>query len=165
MQAGSLRARLCLDLDGLGIIALENTAYSVLLPNKLQCFRPNSQTPSVDRPTLTTRILLQCDEGEWIAHSLELDLVGTGENKEDAIQDLVGAIVTQVEFCQEKGWDSFFPAPEEVFQMWEKIQLEAWETVLAHAQRKDQDYRYASSLNFSLSDSNQGKRLKILQMA
>ena len=60
-------------------------------------------------PTLTTRVLLYRDEGEWIAHSLELDLVGTGENEEEAKKELVGAIVTQVEFCHEKGWDPFFP--------------------------------------------------------
>ena len=62
-------------------------------------------------PTLTTRVLLYRDEGEWIAHSLELDLVGTGENEEEAKKELVGAIVTQVEFCYEKGWDPFSPAP------------------------------------------------------
>lgn len=116
-------------------------------------------------PTLTTRVLLYRDEGEWIAHSLELDLVGTGENEEEAKKELVGAIVTQLEFCYEKGWDPFSPAPEEVFQMWEKIHLETWETVLAHIHKKNQDYRFASSLNFRFSDSNQGRRLKFLQMA
>lgn len=114
---------------------------------------------------LTTRVLLYRDEGEWIAHSLELDLVGNGENEEEAKNELAGAIVTQVEFCHEKGWDPFSPAPEDVFQMWEKVQLATWETVLAHVQKKDQEYRFASSLNFRLSDSEQGRRLKFLQMA
>ncbi len=114
---------------------------------------------------LTTRVLLYRDEGEWIAHSLELDLVGTGENEEEAKKELVGAIVTQVEFCHEKGWDPFSPAPENVFKIWEKVQLETWETVLAQAQEKNQEYRFASSLNFRLSESEQGRRLKFLQMA
>ena len=43
----------------------------------------------------------------WIAHSLDFDLVETGNSRSDAWENLMLAIKTYVEFGLSKGWDDF----------------------------------------------------------
>ena len=43
----------------------------------------------------------------WIAHSLDFDLVETGDSRSDAWENLMLAIKTYVEFGLSKGWDDF----------------------------------------------------------
>ncbi len=50
-------------------------------------------------------------EGFFVAHCLELDLIGEGKNPQKAIAELIEAIELQIEACQETGSQFFFPAP------------------------------------------------------
>ncbi len=60
------------------------------------------------------------EKGRFIAHCLELDLVGEGANVEDAISSLLEVIETQIESCQETRAQFLFFAPA---QIWQKYQL------------------------------------------
>jgi len=70
------------------------------------------------------RVLIYREDDEWIAHLLEMDLVGTGATPEKAQADLLKAIEAQLSFCFEQKTDPFFPAPKELFEAWEQIQHE-----------------------------------------
>src|SRR5438445_2162924 len=43
------------------------------------------------------RVVFYKEEGDWVAHCLEFDLIGDGPTKEDALKDLSQAIAIQVE--------------------------------------------------------------------
>lgn len=62
------------------------------------------------------RVLLYPEGGSWVAHCLEFDLVGAGAQQDEALQQLAGAIETQVAWSVEQGDPSllFSPAPREV---------------------------------------------------
>ncbi len=56
------------------------------------------------------------DDESWLAHCLEMDLLGDGETVEEAIEDLLRAISGQIRHA--KGPDQiFFPAPREIWAM------------------------------------------------
>lgn len=73
-------------------------------------------------PTPLLRVLTTYEDGEWIAHLLEMDLVGTGQTAEEAQADLKEAFEAQVSFCMQNDLDPFFPAPQHLFDVWERIQ-------------------------------------------
>ncbi len=55
------------------------------------------------------------DNNVWVAHALEMDLVGTGNSPEEAIQTLQECVLAQVEFAMEQDDPSlifFDPDPE-----------------------------------------------------
>ena len=60
------------------------------------------------------------EKGHFIAHCLELDVVGEGANVEDAVSELLEVIETQSESCRETGAQFQFFAPAEV---WYKYRL------------------------------------------
>jgi len=43
------------------------------------------------------RVFFYKEDGDWVAHCLEFDLLGDGETKEEALESLSGAIEIQVE--------------------------------------------------------------------
>jgi hypothetical protein len=67
------------------------------------------------------RVLLYQDDGELVAHALEMDLLGYGKNEKDAVHDLQKLIESQVTFARQQNDDSLlnFPAPKEFFDRWE----------------------------------------------
>ena len=64
------------------------------------------------------RIVFYKEEGEWVAHCLEFDLLGDGPTKEDAMHCLVEAISLQLESSMEHNNPGilFSPAPGEFLQ-------------------------------------------------
>ncbi|MEZ5304677.1 MAG: type II toxin-antitoxin system HicB family antitoxin [Verrucomicrobiales bacterium] len=68
------------------------------------------------------RVITYWEDGEWIAHLLEMDLVGCGESAEEAFEELKGAFEAQITFCLQHDMNPFRPAPDEVFEKWEKTQ-------------------------------------------
>jgi len=80
---------------------------------------------------LSIRVLHYIEDGECVAHALELDLVGTGETFKEAEKDLVDAIVCQVTFAAQQNDPDLlaFPAPPEYFEKWEAAQNEALKAV------------------------------------
>jgi len=68
------------------------------------------------------RVLLSKDEGDFVAHALEMDLVSYGKTEKEALSELDNLIRNQISFAIEKGDDSLilFNAPQEYFKEWEK---------------------------------------------
>ena len=65
--------------------------------------------------------VLICEDKEGIvAHCLEMDICGQGNTKKEAVNDLIGAIRTQIDYCVENDMvDTIFrPAPKEY---WDKF--------------------------------------------
>jgi hypothetical protein len=64
-------------------------------------------------------IVFYQEDGEWIAHCLEFDLVGVGDTKDQAMELLFGAIATQI--CESLRTGNlknlFTPADGEYFRM------------------------------------------------
>jgi predicted RNA binding protein YcfA (HicA-like mRNA interferase family) len=70
------------------------------------------------------RVLIYQENEGWIAHLLEMDLVGTGATQEEAEAELVDAFEAQLSYCTQNKLNPFFPAPPEIFAMWEETQRE-----------------------------------------
>jgi hypothetical protein len=64
--------------------------------------------------------------GNFVAHCLELDLIGEGVNPLDAIKELTDAIEIQLESCTTLS-QVFFPAPDEI---WKKYKQNAERAIL-----------------------------------
>ena len=60
------------------------------------------------------------EDGSFLAHCLELDLVAEGSTSETAFSELLGLIDVQIRTCIDNDnlQNLFFPAPKEV---WEKL--------------------------------------------
>jgi len=56
------------------------------------------------------------EEGTYIAHCLELDLIGLGECVQTAITELLENMYTQTKVCARTGAQFFVPAPQEVWK-------------------------------------------------
>lgn len=65
------------------------------------------------------RIVLYREDGEWVAHCLEFNLVGTGTEQTDAVKVLLEAIGTQVNASNRFRNDAnlFSPADGKYFEM------------------------------------------------
>lgn len=65
------------------------------------------------------RIVFYQEEGDWVAHCLEFDLLGSGVTQKEAISCLAGAIFTQLQFSIEQNAPEvlFSPAPGEYMRM------------------------------------------------
>lgn len=63
--------------------------------------------------TMTFNILLRQIDSECVAHCLELDIVGTGKTKDEAVKELSDLIATQVDYAfNNDNLDNLFhPAP------------------------------------------------------
>jgi len=72
------------------------------------------------------RVLIYEEDGEFVAHALEMDLLGYGNDEKGAAMDLADLIDSQISFAREQNDDSLllFPAPKELFERWEKAHLE-----------------------------------------
>jgi predicted RNase H-like HicB family nuclease len=66
------------------------------------------------------RIVFYKGDGDWVAHCLEFDLVGTGATREDALEQLSTAIAMQVEFslAHDNPGNLFSPADGKYLRMW-----------------------------------------------
>lgn len=58
-------------------------------------------------------------KGIFVAHCLELDLIGEGKTPKDAVVELIEAIKLQLEACQSPS-QLFFPAPGRVWQKYKQ---------------------------------------------
>ncbi len=67
----------------------------------------------------TLRAVLHHEEGEWVAHCLDLDIVSTGPTQDQAAGHLVEAVTAQLEYAWEH--DNFaylyHPAPLDAWQL------------------------------------------------
>ena len=65
------------------------------------------------------RIVFYREDGSWVAHCLEFDLVGSGATKDEAAGSLLEIIAIQVEdsLQHDNPANLFFPAPGKYFEM------------------------------------------------
>ena len=82
------------------------------------------------------------DEG-YIAHCLELDVIGAANNVEGALDELLEVIETQLESCELYNAQVLFPAPEEIWEKYNqakkarrKISPELLDRVIRNANRR-----------------------------
>ena len=62
----------------------------------------------------------------WIAHCLEMDIIGHGDTAEEAARCLDGAIKCHLKAAFDDGVDLFRPAPREIQEMYLKsIEIQA----------------------------------------
>src|SRR6266705_2623472 len=73
------------------------------------------------------RVLLSKDDGKFVAHALEMDLVAYGKTEKEAIRELNSLIRNQISFAIEKREEHlmYFRAPDEYFEEWEKAHAAA----------------------------------------
>jgi len=83
------------------------------------------------------------EKGHFIAHCLELDVVGESSNVEGAVSELLESIETQIESCRETGAQLQFFAPAKVWYKYQsarkagrRIAGELLERVVARANRR-----------------------------
>lgn len=70
--------------------------------------------------SIDLRIVLYREEGRWLAHALELDLIGDGEDRREAVACLMDAVMTQLDASfkyQQHKLDLFTPASGRFFAM------------------------------------------------
>src|SRR6266545_22973 len=86
------------------------------------------------------RILLSKDEGNFVAHALEMDLVAYGKTEKEAVKELDSMIENQMSFAIERGDDRLmlFPAPKEFFEQWEQAHADALKGIAGNTSAKRQ---------------------------
>jgi hypothetical protein len=74
---------------------------------------------------LSIRILFYRETDLWVAHALEMDLLGYGKTTQLALTDLLRSVKAQMSFAAHKRQPEsvFFPAPADIVKKWEKAQL------------------------------------------
>jgi hypothetical protein len=84
---------------------------------------------------LSFRVVVYRDGDVWTAHSLELDLVGSGETSEEALSELSEMIDCQVTFAMQAGDASliYHEAPPEIFELWEEAECRKKKCLFAAA--------------------------------
>ncbi len=83
------------------------------------------------------------DSNTFIAHCLELDLIGIGNNVEDALSELFEVVETQLEVCDRTGAQLQYFAPDNVFRVYNEskkagrsLPTELIERVIASANKR-----------------------------
>lgn len=80
---------------------------------------PKTKTAAPQLYRVPVRVVFYREDGAWVAHCLEFDLVGAGKSKEAALRLLAEAIAIQVEASARfKNWANLFaPAEGKYFAM------------------------------------------------
>jgi hypothetical protein len=70
---------------------------------------------------LSIRVLVYQEDGEFVAHALEMDLLGYGARERDAVKDLFAQVRSQIAFATAKKNPDLidFPAEPAVFERWQ----------------------------------------------
>jgi hypothetical protein len=72
----------------------------------------------VREETFSFKVLVRCEEGLWVAHCLELDLVTEADTREQACEDMADVITAHVRYALENDNMEYLyhPAPQEVWK-------------------------------------------------
>ena len=92
-------------------------------------------------------VLGYMEYGEWVAHALEMDVIGVGETWEDACAELKGNIVAHVSFAKYLGDESLIlqPAPPYMFKRFREAQKAELQSLFSQApQDSSGDFRSES---------------------
>lgn len=69
-------------------------------------------------------VMVKREDGEYVAHALEFDLMSAGDTPEDAIRAIKDSIATYFEACRSMGLDPRDcgrPAPQEFYDEYKQI--------------------------------------------
>jgi hypothetical protein len=75
--------------------------------------------------TLRLRAVIYPEDGLWVAHALEMDLIGTGATEAAALRELRSNVEVQLSFAKQRKSNPFAPAPVEIQNLWEETNLVA----------------------------------------
>ena len=69
--------------------------------------------------TVKVNVLGYMEDEQWVAHALEMNIIGVGDSWEEALSELDGNVQAQVSFAKHQGDPSliFQPAPDHFFEM------------------------------------------------
>ena len=69
-------------------------------------------------------VLGYVEDGDYVAHALEMDLIGVGNTWEEALQVLKGVVEAHISIVKDLGDDSLVcrPAPPHLFKRFKKAQ-------------------------------------------
>lgn len=83
---------------------------------------------------LSFRVVVYHEGDEWIAHSLEADIVGCGATKDEAVTALDEALDCQISFAFQMENPSLLEreAPPEILALWDEAWHETVQSVFAH---------------------------------
>jgi hypothetical protein len=70
---------------------------------------------------LPLSVLCYEDDGLYVAHCLEMDILDYGETPQVVMEELQTLINAQVEFCKDKKINMFFYAPDKFFKCYKQI--------------------------------------------
>jgi hypothetical protein len=92
--------------------------------------------------------------GYFIAHGLDMDVMGTGKSVQEALSELLEVIEVQIDSCEKTGAPLHFPASREVWDKYRnhrrrKLPKELVERVINEANRR---LGYSSLESISASD-------------
>jgi hypothetical protein len=82
----------------------------------------------IPQKDIPLRVLIYLEDGEFVAHLLEMDLVGTGQTAVEAQKELHDAFEAQITFCLQNNVDPFRPAPQKLFNTWDELQSQFLQT-------------------------------------
>ena len=74
---------------------------------------------------LRLRAVIYPEDGLWVAHALEMDLIGTGATEAAALRELRSNVEAQLSFAKQEKSNPFTPAPAEIQKLWEETNLAA----------------------------------------
>ena len=88
--------------------------------------------------TVKVSVLGYVEDGHWVAHALEMDVIGVGNDWEGALAELRENICAQVSFARYRGDDSliFQPAPPRLFKQFRQAREAELRDLVSRTQRK-----------------------------
>ena len=89
-------------------------------------------------------VLGYIEDGCWVAHALEMDVIGVDDTWEEAIEELHENVQAQVSFAKYREDDSliFQPAPPEMFEKFKEARMAEVQGFLSQkTARPPTDYR------------------------
>ena len=63
------------------------------------------------------------EDGLWVAHALEMDVIGTGATEAAALRELRSNVEAQLSFAKQEQTNPFTPAPVGIQQLWDATNL------------------------------------------
>lgn len=83
------------------------------------------------------------EDDKWIAHALDMDIIGSADTYEAALEKLEGLISTKVQFAKEKGNASliFHKAPDKYWRLFDRQRIEQVAALFANEDLQHPDFR------------------------
>lgn len=88
--------------------------------------------------TVKVSVLGYMEDGHWVAHALEMDVIGVGDDWKEALSELKTNICAQVSFARHRGDDSliFQPAPPGLFKKFKQAREAELRNLVGMTQKK-----------------------------